>query len=41
MLALLNNEPLRQQQGEKGFQRYKNMFTGKRMAIDYRRAICS
>lgn len=37
---LLEDEILRREQGEKGFQRYKKLFTGKRMAEEYANLIC-
>jgi len=36
ILALLNDETLRKKQGEKGFLHYQKMFTGERMANDYK-----
>lgn len=41
ILSLLENEELRKEQGEMGYQRYLRMFTGKRMAKEYAQIICN
>jgi glycosyltransferase involved in cell wall biosynthesis len=39
ILVLLENEGLRKEQGEKGYGRYKELFTAKRMACEYAQLI--
>lgn len=41
ILSLLEDEGLRKEQGEKGYQRYLRMFTGERMAMEYAQIICN
>jgi glycosyltransferase involved in cell wall biosynthesis len=39
IVRLLEDEGLRKEQGEKGYQRYRRMFTGERMAKEYEQVI--
>ena len=41
IIKLLKNDDLRIEQGKRGFQRYKDFFTGMRMSQEYSRLICN